>query len=213
MKKKKEYKYSPSEYKGERKIDTSKYSEEEIKYATEQVESENIKKASKISKISTLWTIISTIYAIVSTASFIATDWVDSTFSLVLLVILIVYIIVFLVLIVLIIKKPNGKKIKLGPYKKMLKIFKAFANVVFLVLSAVSMAGLADNGMTVTKWIVFMATLFVAVFQLIFKIAKFAFNIIRKKKYGQYKVQVKRYVNGKEQKAKITDKVEETTYK
>ena len=126
-----------------------------------------------------------------------------------LLVILVVYIIAFVFLVALTVKDPKKAKLPIKYYKKGLKIFKAFANVVFLVLSAVSMAGIAGGGMGIKEWIVFIATFMVAVVQLAIKVSLLVLNIVRRNLTSKYKVKVKRYVNGEEKKKKAVDVIEE----
>lgn len=208
MSKNKTYTYRPKESKDE-KADISGYSAAQVEKARAEVEKEQDKKQSKVAKVSAIWTIISTIYAIITTCVFIANDWVNDTFSIVLLVILIVYIIAFVFLVALTVKDPKKAKLPIKYYKKGLKIFKAFANVVFLVLSAVSMAGIAGGGMGIKEWIVFIATFMVAVVQLAIKVSLLVLNIVRRNLTSKYKVKVKRYVNGEEKKKKAVDVIEE----
>jgi len=214
MKNKKEnkIKYVPKSY-SEDNSNEKKYSEEEIKKATEIVEQEEEKKTSKLAIVSAAWTLLSTLYAIVSTCIFIAKGWVNDTFSLVLLIMLIVYIIIFIVLVCLTIRDPKKTKASVALYKKLLSIFKAFANVVFLVLSAVSMAGLAGNSMGLKEWVAFIVTFAVAIVQLGFKVSMLVFKYVRKGLTKHYKVKITRYVDGKKKKKNIVDSLEESTYK
>lgn len=175
---------------------------------------ENDKKMSKLNKLSTFWTLISTIYAIITAISLLAKNWVQGTMANVLIAVLVIYIIAFIAIIVLSKSDPKKMKGMVKTYKGLLGIFKGFASVVFLVLSAVSMAGLAMEGdMNFGEWAVFLTTLFVAVIKLAFKITNFAFKIYRKKISKKFKVKITRYVDGKEQKQNTLDAINEKLYK
>jgi len=181
---------------------------------TSEVEKANEKKMSKLNKLSTIWTVISTIYAIITTISMLAKNWIQGTMANVLIVFLVVYIIVFLVLIALSRSNPEKIKGRMKTYKSLLGIFKGFANITFLVLSAVSMAGLAMEGnMALGEWAVFLTTLFVAVIKLAFKISSLIFKAYRKNIAKKYKVKITRYVDGKEQKKSTVDAINEKLYK
>jgi len=174
----------------------------------------NEKKLSKISKLSTIWTVISTIYAIATACTLLAKNWVEGDLAYVLIISLVVYIVIFIVLVFFYKSNPKKLKTSIKTYKSLLGVFKGFASIVFLVLSAVSMAGLATGGtMALKEWAVFIATLGVAVVKLGFKIYMIVFKAIRKSIGKKFKVKVVRYVDGKEQKQSFADAVNEKSYK
>lgn len=195
----KEYNYSPSE------------AAEDVK--DEQVAKEPSKRAKALAMASAIWTLISTLYSIVSVCSFVAKGWVDTTFSRVLIVMLAVYIVIFIVLIILTLKNPQKRKGDVKAYKKTLGIFKAFVNVVYLAISAVSMAGIASGETSLGQWIVFGATFIIALVQLGLKLSSFIFKRVKKAVGKKFKVEVARYKDGKKQSKTATDSVEEHLYK
>lgn len=97
-------------------------------------------------------------------------------------------------------------------YKKVLGIFKAFVNVFFLAISAVSMAGIATGETSLVKWIVFGVTFFVALMQLVLKITKFVMKQVRKAVGKKFKVEIHKFVDGKKKKKSIADSVTEHDY-
>lgn len=98
-------------------------------------------------------------------------------------------------------------------YKKVLGIFKAFVNVFFLAISAVSMAGIATGETSLIKWIVFGVTFFVALMQLVLKITKFVMKQVRKAVGKKFKVEIHKFVDGKKKNKSIADAVTEQSYK
>ncbi len=212
MAKEKKAKFSPKETQVEQ-ID-GKYSQEEIDKATEIVEKkEKDKGMSVVQKLSVVWTIVSTVYAIASTCMFVSKKWVDSTYAYVLVVMLVLLVAAFVALVALTFKDKKKLQSNVKNYKKILGIFKAFVNVFFLAISAVSMAGLASGETSLVKWIVFGATFVVALMQLALKIAKFAMKLARKSVGKKYKVEVQKYVDGKKKKKSVADSVTEHSYK
>ncbi len=173
-------------------------------------ESKHVK---KLTIASTVWSLISTAYAIVSTSMFLKSGWVEHELSYVLIVMLAVFVAIFIGLVVLSLKKPEKAKISIKTYKTLLKLFKSFANVAFLVLSAVSMAGIASDGMSLIKWVMFGVTFFVAVVQLGLKLAMLMLKSIRHSIAKRYKVKIHNFKNGKKQKSTLRDKLNERTYK
>jgi len=122
------------------------YSHEQIEQATkEAVAEERGKNLTAFQKANVAWTLISTLYAIVSVCTFIAKKWVDSVYTYALIPLLAIFIIVFIALAVLTFKDPKRLKNGVSTYRKVLGIFKAFVNVFFLALTAVSMAGIATG--------------------------------------------------------------------
>lgn len=191
-----------------------KYSQEEIQAAQAVVEQEEKDKGmTVVQKLSVVWTIISTVYAIVSTCTFVVKKWVDSAYAYALIPMLVVLVITFVVLVVLTFKDKKKLQTNVKNYKKILGIFKAFVNVFFLAISAVSMAGIATGETSLVKWIVFAATFFVALVQLVFKITKFAMKQVRKAVGKKYKVEMHKFVDGKKKKKSVADSVTEHSYK
>lgn len=191
-----------------------KYSQEEIQAAQAVVEQEEKDKGmTVVQRLSVVWTIVSTVYAIVSTCTFVAKKWVDSAYAYALIPMLVVLVITFVVLVVLTFKDKKKLQTNVKNYKKILGIFKAFVNVFFLAISAVSMAGIATGETSLVKWIVFAATFFVALVQLVFKITKFAMKQVRKAVGKKYKVEMHKFVDGKKKKKSVADSVTEHSYK
>ena len=190
-----------------------KYSQEEVQAAQAVVEQEEKDKGmSVVQRLSVVWTIVSTVYAIVSTCTFVAKKWVDSAYAYALIPMLVV--LVESEILASIIRKDKKKlKTNVKNYKKILGIFKAFVNVFFLAISAVSMAGIATGETSLVKWIVFAATFFVALVQLVFKITKFAMKQVRKAVGKKYKVEMHKFVDGKKKKKSVADSVTEHSYK
>ncbi len=211
-KKDKNKKLSPSPLKA-RELNAQGYTQEEIELATKLVMQEREKQMSLLQKFSTAWAFISALYTIIATIAFIASGWIESTLSYILMGVLALYIIVFCVLIALGSRKPEKAKISASVYRRLLSIFKAFANLAFLVLTAVSMAGLAGDGATFAEWIAFGATFFVAVVQFALKITKFILKASKHSLSKKYAVKVERYINGEKQQTKLSDKVKEKRYK
>ena len=191
-----------------------KYSQEEVQAAQAVVEQEEKDKGmSVVQRLSVVWTIVSTVYAIVSTCTFVAKKWVDSAYAYALIPMIVVLVITFVALVVLTFKDKKKLQTNVKNYKKILGIFKAFVNVFFLAISAVSMAGIATGETSLVKWIVFAATLFVALVQLVFKITKFAMKQVRKAVGKKYKVEMHNFVDGKKKKKSVADSVTEHSYK
>ena len=175
---------------------------------------EEEKRISVLSKISLVWTVISTVYAIVSTCLFVARGWVSGVASYVLVGVLSLYVIVFIVLIVLTVRNPKNCKRNVGLYKKLLKIFKLTANVVFLVLTAISLASIAVVGLDgVFKWIAFILSFAVALVQLGLKVVLLVSKLARMSVARKFKVEVVSFVDGRKQKKNLRAKLEEKKYR
>ncbi len=171
------------------------------------------KETSTLRKISAIWTLVSTAYAIVTTCLFVSRDWVSSTVSYVLIAILAVYIAAFVGLIVYVVRDPKKGTKSTKTYKKVLGIFKAFINVVFLALTAVSLTGMAANDMSVGKWIMFVLTFVVAVVQLGLKICLLVMKLVTKHIAKKYKVKIENYRDGSKKKNGAMDKLTERRYR
>lgn len=190
-----------------------KYSQEEIAAAQAIVEQEEKDKGmSVVQMLNVVWTIVSTLYAIASTCMFVAKKWVDSIYTYILIPMLAVLVITFVVLVVLTFKDKKKLKTNVKNYKKVLGIFKAFVNVFFLAISAVSMAGIATGETSLVKWIVFGVTFFVALMQLVLKITKFVMKQVRKAVGKKFKVEIHKFVDGKKKKKSIADSATEHDY-
>ena len=170
-------------------------------------------KKDKLDIIIYVWTLFSALYAIGSTCAFIISGWVDGVVSYVLVGILTFYIIIFIALLIL--TKDNKQKGKSGLkyFKTLIKLFKSLSGIIYIVLSAVSLFGVASFGFeNLEKIIVFFATLFVAVVKFALKLTKFGIKLHHKRIGKKYDVKVSSYVDG-ESKKSITNKFIEKSYK
>lgn len=214
MKKDKKTIFVPKDAQEVMPVSEGEFSQQQIDEATAAVvQEENDKGLSIVQKLNVAWTVISTLYAIVSVCMFISKKWVESAYTYALIPMLAVFVIVFICLVVFTFKNPKKAQANIKNYKKALGIFKACVNIMFLALTAVSMAGLANGEMNLVKWIVFGATFFVAVVQLALKITKIVMKAMRKAVAKKFKVEVQKYVDGKKQKKTVTDKITEKSYK
>lgn len=202
IKKKKDDKKSPSK-KGVEHIEVGSYHSEVVVK----------EKQSTLRKLSAIWTLVSTAYAIVSTCLFVSRDWVSSTVSYVLIGILSVYILAFIGLIVLVIRNPKKGTRTAKYYKKILKIYKVVINITFLILTAVSMAGMTASDMSAGKWFMFIMSFIVAFVQLGFKIAMLGVNIARRWVSKRFKVKIENFKDGKRKKNTMLDSITESQYK
>ena len=189
------------------------YTSEQVgKAIAEVIAEEENKKLTTFQKIDVVWTVISTIYAIASVCTVVAKKWVDSVYTYALIPMLAVFVGVFIALVVLTFKDPKKLKTNVKTYKKVLAIFKAFVNVFFLALTAVSMAGIATGKPDLVKWIVFGFTFFVALVQLSLKIAKFAMRCAKNSLSKKFKVEMHNFKDGVKKKKTSTDKIKENSY-
>lgn len=123
-----------------------------------------------------------------------------------------VFVGVFITLVALTFKDPKKLKTNVKTYKKVLAIFKAFVNVFFLALTAVSMVGIATGKPDLVKWIVFGFTFFVALVQLSLKIAKFAMRCAKNSLSKKFKVEMHNFKDGVKKKKTSSDKIKENSY-
>ncbi|MDE7372564.1 MAG: hypothetical protein K2N18_00715 [Clostridia bacterium] len=190
---------------------------EQTQALTESVQNEiykREKKATVLNKVSAIWTLLTTLYAIASTCLFIAKGWLGSAVSIVLICILAVYVVVFIVLAVMTFKDVKGGAKRVKTYKKLLKIFKAVANIVLLSITAVSMVGMSLVGFdAVSKWVAFIVTFAVAVIQLGLKIAMLAMKLAKSYVAKRFKVEYFSFVDGRKQKKSAMQKFKESRYK
>ena len=182
------------------------------KAIAEVIAEEENKKLTTFQKIDVVWTVISTLYAIASVCTFVAKKWVDSVYAYALIPMLAVFVGVFIALVALTFKDPKKLKINVKTYKKVLAIFKAFVNVFFLALTAVSMVGIATGKPDLVKWIVFGFTFFVALVQLSLKIAKFAMRCAKNSLSKKFKVEMHNFKDGVKKKKTSSDKIKENSY-
>ena len=172
---------------------------------------EGQKKVSKFTYIDYIWTIISAMFAISSACSFVAKQWVTDTAAYVLIVLLAIYIISFIAIVSISFKKGIDKKSKqqVKALKTNVKLFKMFANIVFLGITAMSLYGMISTGMDLGKFIASIFTLLVAIVKLSLKLTKIIVKKINKKIAEQFATSITTYVDGKVQKSKMPDKVKE----
>lgn len=177
------------------------YSQEDVARAKEAVEREMAGKNKRLRDFEIAWTIISTIFAIISTSILLSKKWVEGVVSYVILGLLIAYVIGFIVMCAAIYRHPyNTSGLKV--YGKALKIFKALANMAFLVLTLMTMIAIVKENKTlnVAQWLIFFGNLIVAVVQLIIKIISLVRFLAMRHTAKNYSVKVMRYVDGEEQK-------------
>lgn len=206
-------KFTPKSALADEKGIPGDYTSEQVQKAiTEVIAEEENKKLTTFQKIDVVWTVISTLYAIASVCTFVAKKWVDSVYTYALIPMLAVFVGVFIALVVLTFKDPKKLKTNVKMYKKVLAIFKAFVNVFFLALTAVSMVGIATGKPDLIKWIVFGFTFFVALVQLSLKIAKFAMRCAKNNLSKKFKVEMHNFKDGVKKKKTSTDKIKENSY-
>lgn len=164
-------------------------------------------------KISTVWTFISAGYAIVSTCAFIIKGWVESVYAYALIPLLVLFVGVFIALIVMSVKNPQNSKRNVKTYRKVLGIFKAFANVFLLSIGIVSMVGIATNQPNLAGWIMFGITFAVALVQLAFKVTMFILRCAKKSTAKKYSVEISTFKDGKKKRKSIADSIKENGYK
>lgn len=206
-------KFTPKSALADEKGIPDNYTSEQVgKAIAEVIAEEENKKLTTFQKIDVVWTVISTLYAIASVCTFVAKKWVDSVYTYALIPMLAVFVGVFIALVVLTFKDPKKLKTNVKTYKKVLAIFKAFVNVFFLALTAVSMAGIATGKPDLVKWIVFGFTFFVALVQLSLKIAKFAMRCAKNNLSKKFKVEMHNFKDGVKKKKTSTDKIKENSY-
>lgn len=157
------------------------------------------------------WSVISVIYTIAMVIFFISSKWVPSEFSVALVVLLVAWVVVFIVIIAIAINNRDAKggRKALGIYKKGIKIFKYLVNILFLVITIVSMTGIArQGGLEGAKEIAIVVVyLLVAIVQLAAQIALIVVKAVMKHKGKNMVVQAVTFVNGKSKNDKFRAKV------
>ena len=186
------------EARGEEVVATPAGAAEAAAVAEENVAPQPTKKQSRIAKVSFVWTIISMIFAIASGVTLITKNWILAPYSYIMLGFLAAYAVVFIVVVALNAKDSKTGKSRVKNLKKLFGIFKLVTNIVFLVVTAMSMVGVvqADTLDGLWKWIVIGANIAIAGVQLGLKITLIILKAIFKKKGQQYAVRVATYVNG-----------------
>ena len=186
------------EARGEEVVATPAGAAEAAAVAEENVAPQPTKKQSRIAKVSFVWTIISMIFAIASGVTLITKNWILAPYSYIMLGFLAAYAVVFIVVVALNAKDSKTGKSRVKNLKKLFGIFKLVTNIVFLVVTAMSMVGVvqADTLGGLWKWIVIGANIAIAGVQLGLKITLIILKAIFKKKGQQYAVRVATYVNG-----------------
>ena len=190
----------------------SQFSEDEVMHARAQVEREIAAKKTRAQIFEEIWAIISTVFAIITTAILLAKNWVEGVLSYVILAVLCVYVLVFLVLCALLYKKPTSK-VPIATYGKIIKLVKALTNIAFLVLSAMSLAGIAASDLSPSKWVVLIGNFLLAGVKLGFALYSIIKLIVRHHVAKNYALQVTRIVDGKVQKKTAADLREEKKYR
>ena len=163
------------------------------------------RKQSRLAKASFAWTVISMAYAIISGAVLISGKWILTPYSYIMAGLLAVYVVIFIAVVAFYATDVKKGKKQIKTFKKLFGMFKIFTTLVFLIATAMSMAGVVDaRGTGLFEWIVLGVNMFVAAVQLTLKIWLFVLGIVAKRVGKKYTVKVQTYVNGKvkEHKAK-----------
>ena len=169
------------------------------------VEVKETRKQSRLAKASFAWTVISMAYAIISGAVLISGKWILTPYSYIMAGLLAVYVVIFIAVVAFYATDVKKGKKQIKTFKKLFGMFKIFTTLVFLIATAMSMAGVVDaRGTGLFEWIVLGVNIFVAAVQLTLKIWLFILGIVAKRVGKKYTVKVQTYVNGKvkEHKAK-----------
>lgn len=198
--KKKNYDIDP-EFGAPKKVETP----EEIALREEEEKKE--KKQSRLAKASFVWTVISMLYALISGAVLISNNWILAPYSYIMAGLLGVYVVMFAALLVCYAEDAKKGKKRIKTFKKLFGMFRIFTTLVFLVATAISMAGVVEaRGTGLVEWLVLGGNMLVAAIQLSLKIAMFIVGIVARKVGKKYTVKVQTYVNGivRENKAKST---------
>lgn len=169
------------------------------------VEVRETRKQSRLAKASFAWTVISMAYAIISGAVLISGKWILTPYSYIMAGLLAVYVVIFIAVVAFYATDVKKGKKQIKTFKKLFGMFKIFTTLVFLIATAMSMAGVVDaRGTGLFEWIVLGVNIFVAAVQLTLKMWLFILGIVAKRVGKKYTVKVQTYVNGKvkEHKAK-----------
>lgn len=211
----KKAKFSPSSYKKhESSALSAKYSEDEIMNARAQVERESAKKDRRLRRFDIVWTIISTAFSIITTSILLAKNWVDGTVSYVILGLLIAYVVTFVVMCAVVYKHPeSGASMK--AYGKVIKIFKALTNIVFLVLTAITMVGILQSGedFDFKRGFIFVGNAIIGVVKLVISLVSLVRYISRRYIARNYSVRVTNFIDGEMQKKTAGDRRKEKRYR
>ena len=141
-----------------------------------EIEEPEKQKLSKVDLASFIITILSSAYTMATVIMFVVENWVPSAFSIALKVLLVSWVVAFIVIMGFSIATRDTKKTKkyLATYKKLIKLFKGFVNVLFLTITAVSMVGIVKEGIDgIVQMVVMAFSVIVAMAQLAVNTAKF----------------------------------------
>ena len=144
---------------------------------------EEKKKLGKVELASFIITIISSLYTLATVLTFILENWVPNAFSTALKVLLVAWVVAFVVIMGFSIATRDTKKTKkyLATYKKLIKLFKGFVNVMFLAITAVSMVGIVKEGIDgIMQMAVMAVSVIVAATQVAVNTAKFVLKTLHK---------------------------------
>lgn len=206
-------KFSPSSYSAH-DDELKGYSQEDIDRAKHEVELEMAKKNKRLRAFEIAWAIISTIFAIISTSILLTKKWVDGVVSYIILGLLIAHVMIFIVLCAFVYKHPaNTAGIKV--YGKFVKIFKALANIAFLVLAAMTMAAIVKENKSLNfgQWVIFLGNMILAVVKLVIKIISLIRYFSLRHTAKNYSVKIERYVDGEAQQKTRADRRYEKKFK
>ncbi len=148
-----------------------------------------------------VWTLVCVLYTVVSVILFVVNNWVPSKFNAALIALLAVWIVVFIVIVGVSLGTKNAGKGKkaLAAYKKFIGIFKGLVNIMFLAISAVSMAGIAVQGFDgVVQLLMFVFTFVVAIVQVALKISIIVIKAVYKQRGKKIAVKVVTFIDGKQ---------------
>lgn len=158
-----------------------------------------------------VWSVISVIYTIAMVIFFVSRKWVPSDFSVALVILLVAWVVAFIVIIGIAINNRDaaGGRKALGIYKKAIKIFKYLVGILFLVITIVSMTGIAKGGgLEGAKEIAIVVVyLIVTVIQLAVQIALIVMKAVMRRQGKNMVVQAVTFVNGKSKNDKLRGKV------
>lgn len=178
---------------------------------TDAAEREEVKLSPKQSRVATasfVFTVLGMIYALASGIFFIVKNWILAPYSYIMLGVMAVYAAVFFIVVGFYAGDAKKGKKKVKQMKKIFGIFRSFTTLVFLVATAVSMAGvIVATGHGLWKWIVVGVNISVAVVQLSLKISVMVFTYMAKKVGKEYTVRVTSYVNGIRKDNEIRSKI------
>lgn len=150
---------------------------------------------------------------IVCTGVLIGKKWVESPVTYALIGILAALLIILIVAVAYTRSDTKRGRRHLALYGKLIKLFKASVTIVFLVLSAIALAGVARSEPGALGWLTFAVTFLIAALQLAFQITLLILNFYHKRVGKKYEVKVVRFVDGKPKESKTINKIYSKIYK